>query len=194
MINSAIPLVLGICAAIFIAIAAFIPGWFVVEYPSVTHRLYFSLFYGLTCSTSCQISTYYEIYQYNNRQSSTVFWMIEFQVEVMLSVVICTIGVIILCVYRKGNRTHRLLLASVILFVIGGLIILVACGRILTATLTANKNLHTRNADHYYDFPFSLVPAGIGGIVQIVTAILVHLIRGEVIKGNNPDTFAFHRS
>lgn len=75
-----------------------------------------------------------------------------------------------------------------------GLLILVACGRILTATLTANKNLHTKNADHYYDFPFSLVPAGIGGIVQIVTAILVHLIRGEVIKGDNPDTFAFYRS
>jgi hypothetical protein len=64
-----------------------------------------------------------------------------------------------------------------------GLIILYACGRILNATLTKNSYIEIKeDSDYYLSFPFSLVPAGIGGVLQFTAATIVYIIRGQAMN------------
>lgn len=186
-----VPAILGILAGILVTIGAFIPGWMVLVYPSTNYRVYLSLFYGLTCSSSCEVYSFREFYY---RNGTNRIGLIEFQIEVLLSIVISSVSVVVLFVFLHGNKGDKCLLLSVILYVIGGLIILTASGRIFAETITANNRKSTKDSEFHYWFPYSIVPSGLGGVLQIIAAIIVYFIRRQFMREDEPNTIVFHKA
>lgn len=189
-------IVTEIISTVLITIAAFIPGWFVIVSSASSYRVYMNLFYGISCSepNNCVLATYTEIYKFAERPSTDVLWLIEFQVEIVLPIVLSVVSIVLQLIYKRWNLSHKLLVASILLCIFSGALILVGCGRILTATLSANQTLDAKSAGYYYNFPFSLVPAGIGGVLQIIAAILIYLYRKQELKDDGSDDIVFYRA
>ena len=58
-----------------------------------------------------------------------------------------------------------------------------ACGRIVYATIASNREMKVKVEDRtnfQFGFPFALVPAILGGVLQILAAIFSGFIRREV--------------
>ncbi|CAG2256221.1 unnamed protein product [Mytilus edulis] len=179
-----VPIVLGIAASVLITIAACIPGWMVKEYKNSGYHVYIGLFYGLTCADSCKVNQFSEIYHY--KKGIDLFWMLEFHVEVLLSIIISVISVIVLILDARHNWPHKRLVTAIIMFVIAGVLVLIGCGRILYATISSNYRMKTmkQKSDFSFSFSFSLVPAILGGILLMMAAFTVCIIRK---RNNNED-------
>ena len=67
------------------------------------------------------------------------------------------------------------------LHLISGVLIFIGPGRVVYATAAANDHTKgTSESTFYYTFPFSVVPAVLGGIIQIIAAVIIFVIRRDV--------------
>ncbi|CAC5410997.1 unnamed protein product [Mytilus coruscus] len=187
-----IPIILGISASVLITIAACIPGWMVKEYKTSGYHVYIGLFYGLTCADSCKVNQFSEIYHYE--KGINLFWMLEFHVEVILSIIISVVSVIVLILDERHNWPRKRLVTSIIMFVIAGVLVLIGCGRILYATISTNYHMKTieQKSEFSFSFSFSLVPAILGGILIMMAAFTVCIIRKNNNNEDDPGKFVLN--
>ncbi|XP_052087482.1 uncharacterized protein LOC127724542 [Mytilus californianus] len=155
--------IFNIIALLLLVAGALAPGWVVFEQSS-GKAVHIGLFYAVK----------------NGYSSSLAFvGFIEFQIEVIIGIILCIIATILIFVYANGQKAHSYLMAPVILNLIAGIVTWVAVGRFLQAVLIL---------DHGYDMgvPYSLILSGLGGVMLFV--IMVVLIVKKTQDSNQIQT------
>ncbi|CAG2206422.1 unnamed protein product [Mytilus edulis] len=94
-----------------------------------------------------------------------VLGLIEFQIEVIVGIILCLIATILIFVYANGQIGHSYLMSPVILNLISGVITCVAVGRFLHAIL--------RSLGYNMGVPYSLILSGLGAVMLFVIIVVL---------------------
>ncbi|CAC5357160.1 unnamed protein product [Mytilus coruscus] len=150
--------IFNIIALLLLVAGALAPGWIVFELSGKSVNV--GLFYAVA----------------NGYTSSLAFiGLLEFQIEVIIGIILCIIATILIFVYANGQKAHSYLMSPVILNLIAGVITCVAVGRFLHAVLILDRG---------YDMgvPYSLILSGLGAVMLFV--IIVVLIAKKTQDSN----------
>ncbi|CAG2235987.1 unnamed protein product [Mytilus edulis] len=142
--------IFNIIALLLLVAGALAPGWIVIE--SSGNSIHVGLFYAVANG-------------YTGR-SLSFFGLIEFQIEVIVGIILCIIATILIFVYANGQKAHSYLMSPVILNLIAGVITCVAVGRFLHTIL-----ILVRRND--MGVPYSLILSGLGAVMLFVIIVVL---------------------
>ncbi|XP_071126337.1 uncharacterized protein [Mytilus edulis] len=167
------PAIFGIVALVLLCTGAFSPGWFVMDLAeyrgndnlSGSVTVHMGLYYAVVTGTGVTVTyTYGEIPEL---ESYITTHLLEYQIETIIGFVLCFISIIISFAYNKTGSIG-VLIAPIILYMLAGIITLMAVGRWLTKVL-----LEAREIDVTMIVPYSVMFSGLGAVFCVVTMIII---------------------
>ncbi|XP_076079328.1 uncharacterized protein LOC143049618 isoform X1 [Mytilus galloprovincialis] len=141
--------IFNILALLLLVAGALAPGWIVIE----------------SSGNSIHVGLFYTVANGSTGRSLSFFGLIEFQIEVIVGIILCIIATILIFVYANGQKGHSYLMSSVILNLISGVITCVAVGRFLHAIL--------RSLGYNMGVPYSLILSGLGAVMLFVIIVVL---------------------
>ncbi|XP_071136271.1 uncharacterized protein [Mytilus edulis] len=141
--------IFNIIALLLLVAGALAPGWIVFE----------------SSGNSIHVGLFYTVANGSTGRSLSFFGLIEFQIEVIVGIILCLIATILIFVYANGQKSHSYLMSPVILNLISGVITCVAVGRFLHAIL--------RSLGYNMGVPYSLILSGLGAVMLFVIIVVL---------------------
>ncbi|XP_063414276.1 uncharacterized protein LOC134696419 isoform X1 [Mytilus trossulus] len=176
------PAIFGIITLVLLCAGAFSPWWFAFDnvqegakmsgerhYTSDSIEVYIGLFYYVAVGEDFR-----KVMGYEDFIGSTTIkiGLLEYQVEVILGIVLCLISVILTFTYKKEG-THGVLVAIFIMYIIAGISTFIAVGRWFTRMIHVSFNIYSIKP---IGVPYSLILSGIGalfcGIIMIYVSFM----------------------
>ncbi|CAG2206423.1 unnamed protein product [Mytilus edulis] len=141
--------IFNIIALLLLVAGALAPGWIVIE----------------SSGNSIHVGLFYTVANGSTGRSLSFLGLIEFQIEVIVGIILCLIATILIFVYANGQIGHSYLMSPVILNLISGVITCVAVGRFLHAIL--------RSLGYNMGVPYSLILSGLGAVMLFVIIVVL---------------------
>lgn len=149
-----IPVISNVVALVLLLAGAFTPGWLV---------------FNLAKGSTIHVGLFYVAGLYTSRSITSVAFL-EFQIEVIIGLVLCFLATILTFLYRTGQRGHSFLLLPILFNLISGIFTWITVGRFLHVLLQLD-NLY--NMDMVV--PYSLILSGLGGLLCFIIVIILFM-------------------
>ncbi|XP_063414397.1 uncharacterized protein LOC134696496 [Mytilus trossulus] len=166
------PAIFGIVALVLLCSGAFSPGWLVMDLSELqgysggsSLTVHLGLYYAVISGNGIRVTITYgeapELEKYITTH------LLEYQIETIIGFVLCLISIIITFAYSKTGSIG-VLIAPIILYMLAGMITLMAVGRWLTKVL-----LEARENNVTLTVPYSIIFSGLGAVFCVVTMIII---------------------